>query len=87
MAIDEGPRAFFYGVVPGVQRQMILLGIGNGMYVPLRDFIIAISAKDGNKRKDQTASLLQKLSAGFVSASIGVVLGNPFEVVKVRLQT
>jgi len=43
MAMEEGPRALFYGLVPGIHRQFIFVGVGNGVYVPLRNAIVARS--------------------------------------------
>ena len=39
MAADEGPRALFYGLPPGLTRQCLFNGIGNGLYVPIRSYI------------------------------------------------
>ena len=84
MALDEGPRALFYGLTPGLCRQAIFIGVGNGLYVPLRNAIVSQSAK-GKPLHEQRATILQKIIAGFISGAIGVTLANPFEVVKVRL--
>ena len=87
MVMEEGPRAFFYGLFPGMCRQMIFLGIGNGLYVPVRDAIIlkSSSKKQTTSANAPNATLTQKIVAGLISASVGVTIGNPFEVVKVRL--
>ena len=39
MAVEEGPRALFYGLGPGVQRQFLFVGLGNGLYPPIRNAI------------------------------------------------
>ena len=76
--MEEGPRALFYGVTAGMQRQAIFIGFGNGLYVPIRN---SMQARSGN----ESATILQKIVAGFVAGTIGVTLANPCEVVKVRL--
>ena len=40
MAIEEGPRALFYGVMPGMLRMCSFVGVGNGLYVPIRNVIM-----------------------------------------------
>ena len=54
--------------------------------MPLRNAIVSRSTK-GKPLHEQRATILQKIIAGFISGAIGVTLANPFEVVKVRLQT
>ena len=51
MVMEEGPRALFYGLVPGFHRQIIFIGVGNGIYVPLRDalFVGQSSASGSNE--------------------------------------
>ena len=39
MAAEEGPRALFYGLSPGLQRQFLFVGLGNGLYPPIRNAI------------------------------------------------
>lgn len=39
MCVEEGPRALFYGLGPGVQRQFLFVGLGNGLYPPIRNAI------------------------------------------------
>eukprot|EP00354_Favella_ehrenbergii_P007096 CAMPEP_0170454624 /NCGR_PEP_ID=MMETSP0123-20130129/2812_1 /TAXON_ID=182087 /ORGANISM="Favella ehrenbergii, Strain Fehren 1" /LENGTH=52 /DNA_ID=CAMNT_0010717395 /DNA_START=129 /DNA_END=287 /DNA_ORIENTATION=+ len=39
MAAEEGPRVLLYGLAPGMQRQCLFNGIGNGLYVPIRSKI------------------------------------------------
>jgi len=36
MVAEEGPRALFYGLAPGMARQCLFNGVGNGLYVPIR---------------------------------------------------
>jgi len=50
-----------------------------GLYVPVRRLVIG----DGDPAK---APLWQRMAAGALSGSLGQLVANPFDVVKVRLQ-
>ena len=39
ISAEEGPRALFNGLIPGLQRQFIFAGLRVGLYVPVRDLI------------------------------------------------
>ena len=87
MAMEEGPRSLFYGVVPGMLRNSFFIGVGTGLYVPIRNVIMGQPAAGYGSTNHNSASVLQKLSAGLITGSIGVMIAHPCEVVKVRLQT
>jgi solute carrier family 25 (mitochondrial uncoupling protein), member 8/9 len=36
---EEGARALFSGLSPGLQRQFVFAGIRIGMYVPVRNYV------------------------------------------------
>ena len=55
MAIEEGPRALFYGLAPGLIRQSIFLGLANGLYVPIRNGIIDRS--EGGDHRNTKATI------------------------------
>ena len=85
MAIEEGPRALFYGVVPGMLRFCIFVGVGNGLYVPIRNVVMGKPVVGNGTDGQDNANVLQKLTAGFISGTIGCMVAMPCEAVKMRL--
>ena len=81
MAVEEGPRALFYGLGPGLQRQFLFVGLGNGLYVPIRNAIC------GPLEPGQYATGPQKILAGLVTGAVAITVASPTDVVKVRLQS
>lgn len=79
VAAEEGPRALFDGLVPGLQRQTLNAGIRIGLYVPIRDLIT------GPLEPGVNPSLLQKIAAGMTTGALGISVANPTDVVKIRL--
>jgi solute carrier family 25 uncoupling protein 8/9 len=77
---EEGSRALFAGLSPGLQRQLINCGLRVGLYAPIRDTIT------GPLAPGQQPSLLQKIAAGICSGAIGITFANPTDVVKIRMQ-
>ena len=87
MVFEEGPRSLFYGVVPGMLRFCFFVGVGNGLYVPMRNAIMGQPVAGHSTNTHDKANALQKLLAGLICGTIGTMVGHPCEVVKVRLQT
>ena len=81
MVKQEGPRALFYGLAPGLQRQCIFVGLGNGLYVPIRNKIC------GDLPPGQYATGPQKIIAGLISGAAAITVACPTDVVKIRLQS
>ena len=81
MTMEEGPRALFYGLGPGMARQCLFNGIGNGLYTPIRGAIT------GPLEPGQFASIPQKMCASLISGSIAISVASPTDVVKVRMQS
>ena len=77
--MDEGPRALFYGLGPGVQRQFLFVGLGNGLYVPIR------SAICGPLAPHEYATVPQKALAGLLTGIIASTVACPTDLAKVRL--
>jgi len=80
VAAEEGPRALFSGLVPGLQRQIVYAGLRIGLYVPIRDMIT------GPLAPGQNPTLLQKIVASMATGAIGISVANPTDVVKIRMQ-
>lgn len=79
IAAEEGSFALFNGLTPGLQRQFVFAGIRIGMYIPIRNLIA------GEMAPGQNPTLLQKILAAFASGTLGILVANPTDVVKVRL--
>lgn len=79
IAREEGPKAVFSGLAPGLQRQLINSGLRVGLYIPVRDLIC------GPLKPGQNPTLLQKILAGMATGGIAISFANPTDVVKIRM--
>ena len=79
--MDEGPRALFYGLAPGMARQCLFNGVGNGLYPPIRGAIT------GPLEPGQFATIPQKICASLISGSLAISVACPTDVIKVRIQS
>ena len=77
---EEGPRALFNGLVPGLQRQLIFAGLRVGLYVPVRDLIT------GPLPEGVNPTVPQKILAAMATGTIGISVANPTDLVKVKMQ-
>lgn len=77
IAKEEGPRALWKGLSPGLQRQMAFASIRIGLYEPVRNMIAG---------PDTSPNMLQRISAGLLTGAVGITVANPTDVVKIRLQ-
>ena len=68
-------------------RFCIFVGVGNGLYVPIRNFVMGKPVVGNGTDGQDNANVLQKLTAGFISGTIGCMVAMPCEAVKMRLQT
>ena len=80
IAADEGPRALWSGLSPGLQRQFVYAGLRIGLYVPIRNALC------GEMKPGENPTLLQKIAAGMATGAIGISVANPTDLVKVRMQ-
>lgn len=76
----EGLLAMYGGLGAAALRQFVYGGIGVGLYVPMRTLVI------GADTDAKTAPLWKRMLAGALSGSVGQIVANPADVVKVRLQ-
>ncbi|XP_014778404.1 mitochondrial uncoupling protein 2 [Octopus bimaculoides] len=79
---EEGARALYNGIIPGLQRQMCFASIRIGSYDSFKDFY---SRLYGNNPQKQP-SFIAKMSAGVTSGAIAIMIAQPTDVVKVRMQ-
>ncbi|XP_047423161.1 mitochondrial brown fat uncoupling protein 1 isoform X2 [Sciurus carolinensis] len=77
LAKTEGPMKLYSGLPAGLQRQISFASLRIGLYDSVQEFFTS-----GNESKH----LGSKISAGLTTGGVAVFIGQPTEVVKVRLQ-
>jgi len=81
IARDEGPKALYNGIVPGLQRQMAFSAIRIGAYEPVKQKYIQMSGAES------TLGLLAvRIAAGVTTGTIAILSAQPTDVVKIRMQ-
>ncbi|KAM5158938.1 mitochondrial brown fat uncoupling protein 1 isoform 1-T1 [Callospermophilus lateralis] len=78
LAKTEGPVKLYSGLPAGLQRQISFASLRIGLYDSVQEFFTS-----GN---ETAPSLGSKISAGLTTGGVAVFIGQPTEVVKVRLQ-
>ncbi|XP_047574465.1 mitochondrial brown fat uncoupling protein 1 isoform X1 [Lutra lutra] len=78
LAKTEGPVKLYSGLPAGLQRQISFASLRIGLYDTVQEFF--------STGKETTPSLGSKISAGLTTGGVAVFIGQPTEVVKVRLQ-
>lgn len=76
---NEGLKGLYRGLVPALYRQMTYSSIRMGVYEPLRNFI------SGNTPAHEIP-FFKKVLAGGTSGSLGCIVANPFDLMKIRMQ-
>ncbi|GAB1607773.1 mitochondrial uncoupling protein 2-like [Argonauta hians] len=79
---EEGAKALYNGIVPGLQRQMCFASIRIGSYDSFKDFFSRLYKNN----PQEAPSFLAKMSAGVTSGAIAILIAQPTDVVKVRMQ-
>ncbi|XP_008053097.1 mitochondrial brown fat uncoupling protein 1 [Carlito syrichta] len=77
LAKTEGPVKLYSGLPAGLQRQVSFASLRIGLYDTVQEFFSG---------SETTATLGNKISAGLTTGGVAVFIGQPTEVVKVRLQ-
>jgi len=81
IARDEGPKALYNGIIPGLQRQMAFSAIRIGAYETVKQKYIIMSGAEG------TLTLLGvRIAAGVTTGTIAILSAQPTDVVKIRMQ-
>lgn len=87
---NEGMYAPFAGVSVAIARQVFNAGISVGLYPAVRNILFSdmnqVSTWTTTTTTTTTVPLLKRALAGAITGSLGQLLANPFDVVKVRLQ-
>lgn len=76
---DEGIFALYYGISPAILRAATYSATRLGMYEPLRTKFTELSGKT-------EAGFGVKIAASVSSGAMGAFVGNPCELIKVRMQ-
>lgn len=78
VAREEGARALWSGVVPGLHRQVLYGGLRIGLYEPVKTAFMGDS--------DKPAPLHIKIAAGMTTGAFAIAVASPTDLVKVRMQ-
>jgi hypothetical protein len=76
---DEGVKGLYRGIGASVCRELSYSGIRMGMYEPTKEML---GATDPTK-----TPLWLKIASGALTGATGSILANPFDLVKVRMQS
>lgn len=79
IAREEGLAALWKGITAGLHRQFIYGGLRIGLYEPVKSFLVG-SDFVGD------IPLYQKILAALLTGAMAIVIANPTDLVKVRLQ-
>ncbi|KAJ6424873.1 hypothetical protein OIU84_025612 [Salix udensis] len=79
IAREEGLAALWKGITAGLHRQFIYGGLRIGLYEPVKTFLVG-SDFVGD------IPLYQKILAALLTGAMAIVIANPTDLVKVRLQ-
>ncbi|KAH7293717.1 hypothetical protein KP509_28G038800 [Ceratopteris richardii] len=80
IAREEGVRALWNGLVPGLHRQCLFGGLRIGLYEPVKSLYVG---------KDFVGDvpLHKKILAGLTTGALAITIASPTDLVKVRLQS
>lgn len=80
VAKEEGPRALYKGLVPGLQRQMCFASVKFGLYDSVKDFYL------GLLHAEEGSNVMVRIAAGLTTGFLAVFVAQPTDVVKIRFQ-
>lgn len=81
VARDEGPKALYNGIVPGLQRQMAFSAIRIGGYETVKQKYTQLTGAES-----QLGLLGVRIAAGITTGTIAILSAQPTDVVKIRMQ-
>ena len=81
VARDEGPKALYNGIVPGLQRQMAFSAIRIGGYETVKQQYTQWTGAES-----QLGLLGVRIAAGITTGTIAILSAQPTDVVKIRMQ-
>lgn len=80
---EEGPRAMYNGLVPGLQRQMCFGCVRIGLYDSVKQFYLDLFQAEGTVGNNNIGL---RILAGITTGGAAVLVAQPTDVVKVRMQ-
>lgn len=80
---EEGARALYNGLVPGLQRQMAFASIRIGLYDTVKQFYVRLFHGQDSV---SNANVGLRILAGITTGGMAVCVAQPTDVVKVRMQ-
>lgn len=78
IAAEEGARALYKGLWPALHRQLVFASLRIGLYKQISEALRA---------PGEAVTLGSKVLSGLVSGAIGILVANPTDLVKVRMQS
>lgn len=81
VAKNEGPKALYNGIVPGLQRQMAFSAIRIGAYETVKQKYQAATGVES-----QWGLLFIRIAAGATTGTLAILAAQPTDVVKIRMQ-
>jgi len=81
IARNEGARALYSGIVPGLQRQMAFSAIRLGAYERVRNYYM-----DATGLNSGVGLLFVRIAAGVTTGTLAILSAQPTDVVKIRMQ-
>jgi len=78
---QEGLTALYSGIVPGLQRQMVFSSIRIGLYDRVKTEYATLSGAEGG-----VGMLGCRIAAGVTTGILGILVAQPTDVVKIRMQ-
>ncbi|KAI3433585.1 hypothetical protein D9Q98_003396 [Chlorella vulgaris] len=81
VARQEGVMSLYKGLVPGLHRQVLLGGVRIAAYAPIRDYYASLLHEQPGH-----TSIPTKIAAALSAGTLAVLVGNPTDVLKCRMQ-
>lgn len=84
----ESPFLLFRGLSAALARVSTYSATRIGMYHPFKEILRSrLSERSANGHHQESDPIVLKISAGVLSGSLAAIVGNPFELTKVRMQS
>ncbi|KAI9109110.1 hypothetical protein K1719_019733 [Acacia pycnantha] len=80
IAREEGLSALWKGTIPGLHRQFVYGGLRIGLYDPVKTFLVGSAFVED-------IPLYQMILAAMLTGALAIIVANPTDLVKVRLQS